>query len=71
MIRQAFGEESMIHAQVFELKIPNSPRLKEARLMKGKVNSMLIIFFHMKGIVHEEQPDNPNSNSACYFDVLQ
>jgi hypothetical protein len=54
MISQAFMKESMSHAQVFEWKIPNSQRPKRARQVANKVNSMFIIFFDIKGIVHKE-----------------
>jgi hypothetical protein len=50
MIRQAFGEESMSH----KWKVQNQRDQKKARQMKSKVKSMLIIFFHSKGIVHKE-----------------
>jgi hypothetical protein len=32
---------------------PNSPRPEEARRVKSKVKSMLIISFDIKGIVHK------------------
>jgi hypothetical protein len=54
MIRQAFREESQSHIKVFEWKSPNSPRLKNVRLVKSKVKRMLIIFFDIEGIVHKE-----------------
>jgi hypothetical protein len=33
---------------------PNLPRLKKARKVKSKVMSMLIVFFHIKRILHKE-----------------
>jgi hypothetical protein len=68
LIRQGFGEESMS----FTRKIRTQETEKKARQVKGKVKSMLIIFFDIKGIVHREfalagQP----VNSAYYCDVLR
>jgi hypothetical protein len=53
MIRQTFREESMSCTWVFEWKSPNSPRLRKARHVESKVNSMLIIFINIKGTVHK------------------
>jgi hypothetical protein len=36
------------------MESPNSPRPKKVRQVKNKVKSMLIIFFDIKGIFHEE-----------------
>jgi hypothetical protein len=46
-------------------------RLKEARQVKNKVKSMLIIFFDIKWIVHNEFVlEGQTVNSASYCDVL-
>jgi hypothetical protein len=39
---------------VVEWKSLNSPRLKKVRQVKNKVKNMLIIFFDIKGNVHNE-----------------
>jgi hypothetical protein len=55
------GVESWIYGygpetkqQPFQWESRNSPRPKEARHVKSKVKSMLIIFFDIKEIVHKE-----------------
>jgi hypothetical protein len=49
MIRQAFGENYEPYTES-----PKSPRSKNAREVKSKVNRKLIIFFDIRGIVHKE-----------------
>jgi hypothetical protein len=54
------------------MESPNSPRLKKARQVKSKVKSMLIIFFDIKGIVHNEFVlADQTVNFAHYCDVLR
>jgi hypothetical protein len=49
----------------------NSPRPKKARQVKGKVKSMLNIFYDIKGIVHKQFVlAGQTVNSAYYCDVL-
>jgi hypothetical protein len=48
----------------------DSQRPKEARQVKSKVKSMLIIFFHIKSIIHKEFVlADQTANSAYYCDV--
>jgi hypothetical protein len=50
----------------------NSPRPKKSATDEGKVKSMLIIFFDIKGIVHKEVIlAGQTVNSAYYCDVLR
>jgi hypothetical protein len=51
-------------------KSPNSPRSKKARQVKSKVNSMLIIFFDIKGIVHKEFVLAGHMVNSAYYCVL-
>jgi hypothetical protein len=44
----------MSHTKAFEWKNQNSPTMKNARQLKSKVKSMLIIFFGFKGTAHTE-----------------
>jgi hypothetical protein len=54
------------------MESPNSPRLQKVRQVKSKVNSMLIIFSDIKGIVRKEFVLAAQTiNSAYYCDVLQ
>jgi hypothetical protein len=49
---------------------PNSPRLKNVRWMKSKVNHILM-FFDIKGIVHKEVfLAGQTVSSAYYCDIL-
>jgi hypothetical protein len=51
---------------------PNSPGPKNARRVKIKAKSMLIIFFGTKGIVHKEFVlAGQTFNSAYYCDILR
>jgi hypothetical protein len=73
------GDESWIYSydpeakqQFSQWKSPNSPRPKKARQMKSKVKSMLISFFDIKGIVHNEFAlAGQTVNSAYYCEILQ
>jgi histone-lysine N-methyltransferase SETMAR len=73
------GDESWIYEyepdtkqQFSQWKSPNSPRLKKVRQVKSKVKTMLIIFFDIKGIVHNEFVlAGQTINSAHYCDILQ
>jgi hypothetical protein len=68
MIRQTFGEESKIRTRKGETYIDR----KKARQVKGKVKSMIIIFFDIKGIVHKEFVlTGQTVNSAHCCDVLR
>jgi hypothetical protein len=49
-----YGYDPETKQQSSKCKSPNSPRPKEARQLKGKVNSVLIVFFDIKGTVHKE-----------------
>jgi hypothetical protein len=71
MIRKAFGDESMNLTQVIEWKSPNSPRTRKARQVKSKVESMPIMFLHIKETVCKEFVlAGQTVNSAYYSDVL-
>jgi hypothetical protein len=48
MIIQAYGEESMNGTRKVQIY-----QDQKARQVKSKVNSMIIIFFNIKGIVHK------------------
>jgi histone-lysine N-methyltransferase SETMAR len=53
-------------------KSPNSPRPIKVRQVNRNVKSMLIIFFDIKGIVHNEFVlSGQTVNSAYYCDILQ
>jgi hypothetical protein len=68
MIRQVFGEESVSRTRILQIFCGR----KKARQMKSKVNSMLIIFFAIKGIVRKEFfLAGQTVNSAYYCDVLR
>jgi hypothetical protein len=55
-----------------ERKSPNSPRPKKVRQENSKVNSMLIIFSDIKGIVHKEFiVAGQTVSSAYYCDILR
>jgi hypothetical protein len=43
-----------VKQQSSQRKSSNSPRWKKVRQVKSEVNSMLIIFFDIRGIVHKE-----------------
>jgi hypothetical protein len=49
MIRQVLMEESMSH----EWRVQTHRAQEKARQVNSKVKSMLIIFFHIKGILHK------------------
>jgi hypothetical protein len=73
------GDESWIYShdpgtkqRSSQWKSQNSPRLKKVRQVKSKVKRMLVIFFDIKGIVHEEFVlARQIVNSAYYCDVLR
>jgi hypothetical protein len=68
MIRQAFGEESMRLTR----EVQTHRDRVEARQMKSKVKSMLIMFFDIKGVVHKEfVMAGLTVSSAYYYDVLR
>jgi hypothetical protein len=52
-IRWAFGKESVSRTREFEWHARFRADRKKARQMKSKVKSMLIIFYHIKEIVHK------------------
>ena len=50
---------------------PTSPRPKRSRLQKSKAKTLLIAFFHNKGIIHKEfAPTGQTINAAIYQVVL-
>jgi hypothetical protein len=54
------------------MKGPNSPRPKDARQVRSKVKSMLIIFVDIKRIVHKEFVlTGQTVNSIYYWDILR
>jgi hypothetical protein len=71
MIRQAFRKESMSHTRVTGWKSTKPLTPKKTRQVKGKVKSMLITLFDIKGIVHKEFVlAGQTVNSTYYCDVL-
>jgi hypothetical protein len=65
MIRHASGAESVGRTRAFERTSPNSPGPRQAKQAKSKVESMLFIFYDIKGIVHKEYV------LAYYSEILQ
>jgi hypothetical protein len=54
------------------MESPNSQRQKTVRQMKSKVKNILIIFFHIKGIVHKEFVlAGQTANSTYYCDFYE
>ncbi|UYV65641.1 hypothetical protein LAZ67_3004938 [Cordylochernes scorpioides] len=50
----------------------SSPRPKKARMSKSRINTMIIVFFDIRGIVHcEFVPQGQTVNSAFYLEVLR
>jgi transposase len=67
-----YGYDPETKQQSTQLKSPNSPKPKEAKHVKSKIKSMLIIFFDIKGIVHKEFAlAGQTVNSEYYCDVLR
>jgi hypothetical protein len=67
IIRQAF--EGRNHEPY--MVSTNSPRPKKVTQVKSKVKSILIIFSHIKGIIHKKFVlAGQTVNSAYYCDVL-
>jgi histone-lysine N-methyltransferase SETMAR len=67
-----YGYDSETKQQSSQWKSPYSPRPKKARQVKGKVKSMLIIFFDIKRIVHKEFVlAGQTVNFAYYHDIVQ
>jgi hypothetical protein len=54
-----------------QCKIQNSPGPKKARMSRSQVKTMLVCFFHHKGIVHHEFiAQGQTVNKQCYLEVL-
>ena len=72
------GDESWVYGydpetkrQSSQWKSPTSPRPKKARQVKNNLNSMIITFFDIKGIVHKEFVlTGQTVNSGFYCEVL-
>lgn len=73
------GDESWIYGYDVETKRQSSqwktsgePRPKKARQSKSNVKAMLITFFDVKGLVHQEWvPKGQTVNAAFYVEVLR
>lgn len=73
------GDESWIFEydpetkrQSAEWHTASSPRPKKARMSKSRVKAMLIVFFDVKGVVHQEfLPPGKTVNGAFYVEVLK
>ncbi|UYV71394.1 hypothetical protein LAZ67_8002960 [Cordylochernes scorpioides] len=51
---------------------PGEPRFKKARIIKSKLDCLLITFFDVKGLVHYEfVPEGQTINQHYYLDVLR
>jgi len=67
-----YGYDPETKQQSSQWKSPTSSRPKKARQVKSNVNSMIITFFDVKGIVHKEfVPTGQNVKSRFYCDVLR
>jgi histone-lysine N-methyltransferase SETMAR len=56
--------------QSMQWKTQNSPRMKKARMSWSQVKTMLVCFFHHKGIVHYEFiAQGQMVNQQCYLEV--
>jgi hypothetical protein len=63
-----YGYDPETKQQSSRWKSLNSPRPKNAKQVKSKVKSMLIIFFDIRGIVHKElvlADQTVNSTYCC------
>jgi hypothetical protein len=69
VIRQAFEEESLSHIPKVQT---HRDQKEKVRQVKSKVESMLIISFGMKGIIHKGfVPTSQTVNFAYYCDILR
>ena len=58
--------------QSMQWKTPSSPRPKKARQVHSNINSVLIIFLDIRGIVHKEfVPPGQTVNGKFYWEVLR
>jgi len=79
MSRVITGDESWVYGydpktkqQSSQWKSPGSPRPKKARQSRSATNSMLIVFFDIRGIVHHEfVPKGQTVNAEFYCNVLR
>jgi len=79
MSRVITGDESWVYGydpetkqQSSQWKSPGSPRPKKARQSRSATNSMLIVFFDIRGIVrHEFVPEGQTVNAEFYCSVLR
>ena len=66
-----FQDDPETRRQSQQWMIPNSPRPKKACMSKSKIRTMLITFFHQKGLVHHEfVPQDQTVNQHFYQQVL-
>jgi len=73
------GDESWCHGYnpetkqaLSQWKTPTSPRPKKARQVRSNVKTMLIVFFYVRGIVHQEfVPPGQTVNQEFYLEVLR
>ena len=79
MSRIITGDESWVYGydpetkqQSSQWKSPSSPRPQMARQSRSSAKSMLIIFFDIRGVVHQEfLPQGRTVNKEFYCDVLR